>query len=132
MSKKVQENITIFHKDISFTGKVVGDEAIAVAGHMEGTIQTSQDLSIEKTGTVKADIKAASVTVSGALVGNVESKGVVSITKTGRMVGDVKASRIIIQSGAQYKGSVITKASSAGKKSQQISRKPASGSKTKR
>ena len=132
MSKKVQENITIFHKDISFTGKVVGDEAIAVAGHMEGTIQTSQDLSIEKTGTVKADIKAASVTVSGALVGNVESKGVVSITKTGRMVGDVKASRIIIQSGAQYKGSVITKASSAGKKSQQSSRKPASGSKTKR
>ena len=99
---------------------------------MEGTIQTSQDLSIGKTGTVKADIKAASVTVSGALVGNVDSKGVVSITKTGRMVGDVKASRIIIQSGAQYKGSVITKASSAGKKSQQISRKPASGSKTKR
>jgi len=44
------------------------------------------------------------------------------------MVGDVKASRIIIQSGAQYKGSVITKSSSAGK----ISRKPASGSKTKR
>ena len=86
MSKKVQENITIFHKDISFTGKVAGDEAIAVAGHMEGTIQTSQDLSIEKTGTVKADIKAASVTVSGALVGNVDSKGVVSITKTGRMV----------------------------------------------
>ena len=132
MSKKVQENITFFHKDISFTGKVAGDEAIAVAGHMEGTIQTSQDLSIEKTGTVKADIKAASVTVSGALVGNVDSKGVVSITKTGRMVGDVKASQIIIQSGAQYKGSVITKASSAGKKSQQISRKPASGSKTKR
>ena len=132
MSKKVQENITIFYEDISFMGKVAGDEAIAVAGHMEGTIQTSQDLSIEKTGTVKADIKAASVTVSGALVGNVDSKGVVSITKTGRMVGDIKASRIIIQFGAQFKGSVITKESSAGKNSQQISRKPASGSKTKR
>ena len=76
MSNKVQKNITIFHKDISFTGKVAGDEEVAVAGYMEGTIQTSQDLSIEKTGTVKADIKAASVTVSGALVGNVDSKGV--------------------------------------------------------
>ena len=128
MSKKVQQNITIFHKDISFTGKVAGDEEIVVAGHMEGTIQTSQDLSIEKTGTVKADVKAASVTVSGALVGNVESKGVVSITKNGRMVGDIKSSRIIIQSGAQYKGSVITKASSA----ENISRKPPSGSKPKR
>jgi len=132
MSKKVQENITIFHKDISFTGKVAGDEAIAVAGYMEGTIQTSQDLSIEKTGTVKADVKAASVIVSGALVGNIDSKGVVSIAKTGRMVGDVKAGRIIIQSGAQYKGSIVTKASSAGKKPQKISRKPAPGSKTKR
>ena len=132
MSKKVQENITIFHKDISFTGKVVGSEAIAVAGHMEGTIQTTQDLTIEKTGTVKADVKAANVTVSGALVGNVDSKGVVSIKKTGRMVGDIKAGRIIIQSGAQYKGSVISKASSAEKKSQQVPRKPASGSKTKR
>ena len=132
MSNKVQKNITIFHKDISFKGKVAGDEEVAVAGYMEGTIQTSQDLSIDKTGTVKADVKAANVTVSCALVGNVDSKGVVSITKTGRMVGNDKASRIIIQSGAQYKGSVITKASSAGKKSQQISRKPASGSKTKR
>ena len=132
MSKKVQENITIFHKDISFTGKVVGSEAIAVAGRMEGTIQTSQNLIIEKTGIVKADVKAANLTVSGTLVGNVDSKGVVSIKKTGRMVGDVKADRIIIQSGAQYKGSVISKASSAGKKPQKNSRKPAPGSKTKR
>jgi len=48
MSKKVQENITIFHKDISFTGKVAGDEAIAVAGHMEGPYKLHKIFQLKK------------------------------------------------------------------------------------
>ena len=53
MNKKVQENITTLHKDISFNGKLVGDEKIIISGHMEGILQTSRDLTIEKSGIVK-------------------------------------------------------------------------------
>ena len=71
MNKKVQENITTLHKDISFNGKLVGDEKIIISGHMEGILQTSQDLTIEKSGIVKADIKSANLVLRGTLVGTV-------------------------------------------------------------
>ena len=96
MNKKVQENITTLHKDISFNGKLVGDEDIIISGRLEGVLQTSQNLTIEKSGIVKADIKSINLVLSGTLVGNVNSKGTVIINKSGRMVGDIKSDKIII------------------------------------
>lgn len=112
MNKKVQENITTLHKDISFNGKLIGDEKIIISGQIEGSLQTSQDLTIEKSGIVKADIKSSNLVLSGILVGNIDSKGIVTITKSGRMIGDIKSENIIINAGAQYKGTILTKASS--------------------
>ena len=112
MSKNIQENITTFHKDISFSGKLVADEKIIIHGYMEGVLQTSQDLTIEKSGKVKADIKSANFILSGALFGNITSKGTVTVTKSGRMVGDIKAENIVINAGAQFKGTVLTKGNS--------------------
>ena len=109
MNKKVQENITTLHKDISFNGKLVGDEDIIISGRLEGVLQTSQNLTIEKSGIVKADIKSINLVLSGTLVGNVNSKGTVIINKSGRMVGDIKSDKIIINAGAQYKGLSLLK-----------------------
>ena len=39
MNKKVQENITTLHKDISFNGKLVASEKIIISGQMEGYMQ---------------------------------------------------------------------------------------------
>tara|TARA_B100001750_G_scaffold90380_1_gene71449 strand:- start:971 stop:1357 length:387 start_codon:yes stop_codon:yes gene_type:complete len=117
MNKKVQENITTLHKDISFNGKLVGDEKIIISGHMEGILQTSQDLTIEKSGIVKADIKSANLVLRGTLVGNVDSKGIVTITKSGRMIGDIKSENIIINIGGQYKGTILNKANRPHKES---------------
>ena len=131
MNKKVQENITTLHKDISFNGKLVGDEKIIISGYMEGILQTSQDLTIEKSGIVKADIKSANLVLRGTLVGNVDSKGIVTITKSGRMIGDIKSENIIINIGGQYKGTILTKANKASRPQKESPRKN-SRSKTKR
>ena len=71
MNKKVQENITTLHKDISFNGKLVG-------------------------------------------------------------VGDIKSDKIIINAGAQYKGTILTKGSAKVRSSQKDSPKKNSRLKTKR
>ena len=117
MNKKVQKNITTLHKDISFNGKLVASEKIIISGQMEGSLHTSQDLIIEKSGNVKADIKSSNLSLSGVLIGNVDSNGVVTITKSGRMIGDIKSENIIINAGAQYKGTILTKASERKEKS---------------
>ncbi len=132
MTKKIQDNMTTLHKDIYFNGKIVGDEKIIISGHVEGSLQTSQDLIIEKSGTVKADIISSNLILSGVLVGNVNSKGVVTITKSGRMIGDIKSENIIINAGAQYKGTILTKANSKLKSPQKNSSKKESRLKTKR
>ena len=132
MNKKVQENITTLHKDISFNGKLIGDEKIIISCQIEGSLQTSQDLTIEKSGIVKADIKSSNLVLSGVLVGNVDSKGIVTITKSGRMIGDIKSENIIINAGAQYKGTILTKASSKLDRPQKESPRKNSRLKTKR
>ena len=99
---------------------------------MEGVLQTSQSLTIEKSGIVKADIKSINLVLSGTLVGNVNSKGTVIINKSGRMVGDIKSDKIIINAGAQYKGTILTKGSSEVISSQKNSPKKNSRLKTKR
>lgn len=132
MTKKIKENITTFHKDISFSGKMVGDEKIIIYGHLEGSVKTSQDITIEKSGTVKADIISSNLFLSGTLVGNINSKGVVTIAKSGRMIGDIKSENIIIDAGAQYKGTILTKANSKLKSPQNNSSKNKTSLKTKR
>ena len=98
---------------------------------MEGILQTSRDLTIEKSGIVKADIKSANLVLRGTLVGNVDSQGIVTITKSGRMIGDIKSENIIINIGGQYKGTILTKANKANRPHKESPRKN-SRSKTKR
>ena len=92
---------------ISVKGDLTGNEDVVIAGHFEGTVTLpSQSLTITQSGKVRADVRANVVEIQGEVVGDVEGMDKVLITPTGRMQGNIKSPRVILDDGAQFKGSI--------------------------
>ncbi len=94
-------------KTLDIEGEISGQENISIEGRFQGNISLDQnDVFIEHSATVKAEIHAKNVQIRGQVEGNIFAAEKVHIEKDGRMNGDIFASRISIDDGAQFKGSV--------------------------
>jgi cytoskeletal protein CcmA (bactofilin family) len=85
-------------------GDVTGDEDVVVQGRVEGTVDIKQDLTVAEGGTVKAKVKARSVSVSGVLEGDCAVAERVEITASGKLMGNIKAPKVVIAEGAVFRG----------------------------
>jgi cytoskeletal protein CcmA (bactofilin family) len=97
---------TIIGGSIVIDGEISGDEDLIIRGTVKGRVVLRENLIVEETGVVEADIETQNVTVSGQVTGNVQAAERVEISAGGRMVGDLKAPRILIADGAAFKGNV--------------------------
>jgi cytoskeletal protein CcmA (bactofilin family) len=87
-------------------GRLKVDENLTVKGRIDAEISSSQALTIEPSGVVKADVRARSVKISGVLVGNTTADEKIEIAPDGRVVGDLRAPRIVINDGAAFRGRI--------------------------
>ena len=97
---------TIIGSSIVIDGEISGDEDLVVQGTVKGKILLKQNLLVDSSGVVEADIQTTNVTISGQVTGNIHASDKVEIRADGKMVGDIKAPRILIADGATFKGSV--------------------------
>ena len=94
-------------KSIRFKGEITGGEDLSVDGEVEGTIELPENsLTVGPNGNVRAHVKARSITVQGRLEGNVQASERIEIRKTGSLEGDLVTPRIVIEDGAQFRGSI--------------------------
>ena len=88
-------------------GDIIGTEDLLIDGSVEGLIQLDErKLTVGTTAKVTADITARDVVVYGYLKGNVRAKGRVEIKKDGSVIGNLTTAQIIIEDGADFKGSI--------------------------
>lgn len=97
---------TIIGADTSISGEVRGDEDLIVRGRIDGKVQLSQTLTVEKGGVVQADVDVRSLVVSGTVVGAIVASESVRLLATARVVGDLAAPRVTMELGAAYRGKV--------------------------
>ena len=97
---------TVIGSSIVIDGEVSGEEDLIIRGTVKGRIVLRENLFVEESGVVEADIETQNVTVSGQVTGNIQATERVEISAGGRMVGDIKAPRILIADGAVFKGNV--------------------------
>ncbi|MBV71338.1 MAG: hypothetical protein CMH52_08305 [Myxococcales bacterium] len=90
----------------SIRGRVTGDENLTILGSVEGSVQISKELTVDKHATVDATVEAARVLVSGQLSGQVTADEEVRIDSSARVTGDVTAPRISIADGAHFEGRI--------------------------
>jgi cytoskeletal protein CcmA (bactofilin family) len=97
---------TIIGSSIVIDGEISGDEDLVIQGTVKGRIVLKENLYVEQSGVVEADIETNNVEISGQVTGNIAASEKVEITAGGRTVGDIKAPRILIADGAIFKGNV--------------------------
>jgi len=97
---------TIIGSSIVIDGEISGDEDLVIQGTVKGKIVLKENLIVENSGVVEADIETANVTISGQVTGNILAGERVELKADGRMVGDIKSPRILIADGASFKGNV--------------------------
>ncbi|MFO0640359.1 MAG: polymer-forming cytoskeletal protein [Polyangiaceae bacterium] len=95
-------------------GSIEGTGNLVVAGHVEGDVQLSGEVTVESTGLVGANVRASRIVVRGAVRGDLSADEAVVLEEGARVVGDVRAARIAVGRGALVRGYVETK-SEAGK-----------------
>ncbi len=97
---------TVIGSSIVVDGEISGDEALVVRGTVKGKILLKENVVVESSGVVEADVEAATVELAGHLTGNVVASQRVELKPDCKMVGDLRAPRILIADGAIFKGSV--------------------------
>ncbi len=97
---------TVIGSSIVIDGEILGEEDLTIEGTVKGKIILKENLFVEQSGVVEADIETQTVTINGQVTGNISASDKVEIRSDGRMVGDIKAPRIIIADGAVFKGNV--------------------------
>jgi cytoskeletal protein CcmA (bactofilin family) len=88
-------------------GDITGTEDLLIDGSVEGLVELDdRKLTVGPTAKVTADINARDVVVYGFVKGNVHAKGRIEIKKDGSVIGNLTTAQIMIEDGADFKGSI--------------------------
>ena len=92
---------------VTIKGDIRSEEDLLIDGQVEGTLDLGQNrLVIGANAQIRARITAKEVEVQGVLHGNVEAVDKIILRKTSKVVGDLKMAGVVIEDGANFKGSI--------------------------
>src|SRR5258706_130754 len=107
-------------------GDITGSEDLLIDGSVEGLIQLDErKLTVGTTAKVTADINARDVVVYGYVKGNVRARGRIEIKKDGSVIGNLTTAQIMIEDGADFKGSIEIDRSAAEEAGKNVSSRAA-------
>ncbi len=109
--KSSESGSTIIGPSISIKGEITGEGDLTVQGQVEGTIDFQNgNVSIGRTGCIKADIKGKSITIEGEVEGNLLGEKKIVLRPSGVVRGDMRAPAIHLEEGAKFKGNIAMEA----------------------
>jgi len=92
---------------IRIKGDVTADENLIIQGEVDGTITVhGHNVTISRTGRVKANLEAKQIVVEGQLEGDLNGDEKVIIRETGNVQGNIISPRVSLEDGALFKGSI--------------------------
>ena len=105
--KSSESGSTIIGPSISIKGEITGEGDLMVQGQVEGTIDfKNNNVTIDSTGRIKADINARIITIEGEVEGNLLGEKKIVLRPSGRVLGDMRAPAINLEEGAKFKGNI--------------------------
>jgi cytoskeletal protein CcmA (bactofilin family) len=97
----------IIGASIVLKGDVSGEEDLLIQGQVEGRVELKQhNVTIGKSGRVKADVLGKIISVEGEVHGNMYGEEKIVIRASGVLHGNIAAPRVILEEGAKFKGSI--------------------------
>ena len=109
--KSSESGSTIIGPSISIRGEITGEGDLTVQGQVEGIIDFKKNnVTIGRTGRIKADINGRSITIEGEVEGNLLGEKKIVLRPSGRVRGDMRAPAINLEEGAKFKGNIAMEA----------------------
>jgi cytoskeletal protein CcmA (bactofilin family) len=90
----------------SLNGRLDIQGDLRVAGHVEGELKASGDVTVGEGAAIQASIEGANVSVRGQVNGNVTARKRLTLGGSGHLNGDVKVARLTVEDGATLNGNV--------------------------
>ena len=88
-------------------GEITAQEALTIAGHVDGTIDVAGHIvTVEQGANVAADISAAAIVVCGKVQGTLAAATRIHLQAGAEVSGDVKAPRLAVEDGAVVHGKI--------------------------
>jgi cytoskeletal protein CcmA (bactofilin family) len=107
LNEKVDRASGWLGSSLRVKGDISGTEDLLIDGAVEGRIQLDErKLTVGTTAKLTADINARDVVVYGYVKGNVHATGKIEIKKGGSVNGDLTTAQILIEDGADFRGSI--------------------------
>lgn len=100
-----------------FKGDIKIDGLIRIDGDFKGTIESSGQVLIGKSGRAECNIKAETVIVGGAIKGNIIASKRIGILSTGFILGNLTAPRLDIEENVIFHGKAYITAATKGNQS---------------
>lgn len=93
---------TIFIK-----GDLTGEEDLLIDGRVEGKVELRKhNITVGKNGRVKADLYGKVITVEGEVHGNLYGEEQIVLRQSSTVRGNIVAPRVVLEDGANFKGSI--------------------------
>jgi cytoskeletal protein CcmA (bactofilin family) len=106
---------TVIGRASHVSGRVNGSGDLEIAGHVEGDITITGEVTVESSGLVAANISARRIVVRGAVKGDLTADDALLLESGARVVGDLRAPKISVAQGGLVRGHVQTGAAGAAK-----------------
>jgi len=98
---------SVLHEGITIKGAWTSDGIVDFGGMFEGDL-TVETLVLAKSGKIKGNVKARSVTIEGTLEGTI-SANLVALKTSAQVTADIVAHKLVIEPGALVEGYVACK-----------------------
>jgi cytoskeletal protein CcmA (bactofilin family) len=101
---------------ISIKGDLTGGEDLIIQGQVEGKIDLKQNnVTVGKSGRIKADIYGRLITIEGEVEGNLYGEEQILLRQSGSVRGNIVAPRVSLEDGSKFKGSIDMEPKSSDK-----------------
>ena len=104
MVTREEPKASVIGEKVSLSGKLHVEGSIVIHGEVEGSISCTGQLTVGRTGRIKADLDVGSATIAGNVEGKVVAKGRVELQTDSHLKGDVQAKSFVIQDGCFFQG----------------------------
>ena len=102
---------SVIGRSISIKGELSGEEDLIIQGRVEGKIDLKKNnITVDKSGSIKGDIYGKSITLEGEVEGNLFGEKRIVLQPSGVVRGDMRAPAINLEEGAKFKGNIAMEA----------------------
>jgi len=100
-----ESKMTNLTSDTNVKGTIKFAEAMRIDGKFEGELITDNgELTVGKTGNVKADVNVRSAVIEGRMGGNIKASDKVELKQKAHLIGDLQAKTLVIEEGVVFIG----------------------------